>query len=105
MTAALNGLRASAALDGLARDLYRHHQEYLLAPIQPWDEVPFNVRQVYMELSCRVLRMLCVQPAGATTTDALFHLANALGRAEITSGLRSTRTDNVIGRIQPQGLS
>lgn len=102
---ALNGLHASAALDQLARDLYANHQRYLAQPVRPWKAVPFNVRQIYLELSARVLRMLAEQPEGATTTDALFHLANALGRAEIASGLRGTRMDNVIGRIQPQGAA
>jgi hypothetical protein len=101
---ALHGIRASAALDQLARDLYVNHQEYLGLPIICWPDVPFNLRQVYLELSARTLRMMC-EPSAGTTTDALFHLANALGRAEVTYGLGPTRDDKIIGRIRPHGAA
>ena len=100
----LDAIHRAAALDQLARDLFVNHQEYLGQPIVPWPDVPFNLRQVYLELSARTLRMMCEQPKGATTTDALFHLANALGRAEITTGLRPV-LGKVIGQIRPQGAA
>jgi len=100
----LTSIHQAAALDQLARDLCVNHAEYLGLEVVPWPDVPFNLRQVYLELSARTLRMMC-EPSAGTTTDALFHLANALGRAEITTGLRQTRHDNVIGRIQPQGAA
>ena len=100
----LHGIHQAAALDQLARDLYVNRMEYLGLPITLWPDVPFNERQIFVELSARTLRMMC-EPSAGTTTDALFHLANALGRAEITTGLRQTRRDNVIGQIRPQGAA
>lgn len=100
----LQAIHRAAALDQLARDLAVNHAEYLGLEIVPWPDVPFNVRQVYLEIAARALRMMCEPSSGATTTDALFHLANALGRAEITTGLGPTH-GKVIGSIQPQRIA
>lgn len=100
----LRALQQSAALDQLARDLCVNHAEYLGLEIVPWPDVPFHLRQVYLELAARTLRLMCEQPAGAEPADALFHLANALGRAEIATGLGPTH-GKVIGSIQPQRIA
>jgi hypothetical protein len=96
---ALNGLRASAALDQLARDLYVHHCEYEGAPIEPWTDLPQHIRRMYVEVSARTLNGLSQpEPIKTSTGDALFHLATQLARAEFVTGLRPTH-GNVIGYI------
>lgn len=91
-------LKAAGALDSLARDLYRHHRAYLGEPIEEWTAIPRSLRQIYVELSARTLRLMSTSQA-VTTEDALFHLANALGRADMVSGLRG----KVIGGVFPRG--
>lgn len=94
-------LRSAAALDQLARDLYVNHRHYLGEPVKVWDKVPYHLRQIYFELAARTLKAMSTSPEPAKAEDALFHLANALGRADMVTGLRPTH-GVVIGAIQPR---
>lgn len=91
-------LKSAAALDQLARDLYANHQAYLGEPVEEWTAIPYHRRSIYVELSARTLRLMS-RPEAGTTEDALFHLANALGRADMVTGLRG----KVIGGVFPKG--
>lgn len=91
-------LKAAAALDQLARDLYVNHRHYLGEPVKAWERVPFHLRSIYFEVAARTLKLMSEGTPGSTD-DALFHLANALGRADMVTGLGG----KVIGGVFTKG--
>lgn len=97
-------LQSAAALDQLARDLFVNHMNYLGEPVVEWTAIPLHRRTIYVEVAARTLRMITERTPG-TTDDALFHLANVLGRADmrpdVVTGLRPTH-GKVIGGFFPK---